>query len=57
MFEQTSNFVNPNDSNNAIGHKKENIQRLKEFYDVEVVIKSDEEVKPGKFDINVLETY
>lgn len=49
--------VNPNDSNNAIGHKKENIQRLKEFYDVEVVIKSDEEVKPGKFEINVLETY
>ena len=49
--------VNSIDTNNAIGHKKENIQRLKEFYDLDVVIKSDENIKPGKFEIKVLATY
>ena len=49
--------VNPNDSNNAIGHKKINIEKLKEFYDVDVAIKSSEEIEPGKFEIKVLETY
>ena len=49
--------VNPNDTNNAIGHKKANVEKLKEFYDVEVAIKSSEEIKPGKFEIKVLETY
>lgn len=49
--------VNPNDTNNVIGHKKENIQKLKEFYDLDVVVTSDENIKLGKFDVNVLETY
>ena len=50
-------IVNPNDTNNVIGHKKENIKKLKEFYDVEVLIKANPEIKPGKFEVNVLETY
>lgn len=49
--------VNPIDANNAIGHKKDNIKRLKEFYDVDVLVKTEKEIKPGKFEINVLETY
>ena len=49
--------VNPIDANNAIGHKKENINKLKEFYEVEVTIKSNEKIKPGKFEVNVIETY
>ena len=49
--------VNPEAVNNVIGHKKENVLRLKEMYDVDIKIKPDENIKPGKFEINVLETY
>ena len=31
--------VNPSDVNNVIGHKKQNIEKLKEMYDVDVIIK------------------
>ena len=43
--------VNPSDVNNVIGHKKQNIEKLKEMYDVDVIIKQDEKIKSGKFDI------
>lgn len=49
--------VNPSDVNNVIGHKKQNIEKLKEMYDVDVIIKQDEKIKSGKFEINVVETY
>lgn len=49
--------VNPEYTNNIIGHKKENLKRLKQMYDVEVIAKPDEKMKPGKFEINVVETY
>lgn len=49
--------VNPDSVNNVIGHKKENAIKLKEMYDVDIVVKSNENMKPGKFEINVLETY
>ena len=43
--------------NNIIGHKKENIEKLKDIYDVEVVVKPDDRIKPGKYEINILENY
>ena len=43
--------------NNIIGHKKENILKLKEVYDVDVVIEKDENIKPGRFEIEILESY
>ena len=43
--------------NNIIGHKKENITKLKEVYDVEVIIEKDDSVKPGKFELEILESY
>ena len=43
--------------NNIIGHKKENITKLKEVYDVEVVIEKDDNIKPGKFELEILESY
>lgn len=43
--------------NNIIGHKKENIEKLKDVYDVEVVIEKSEEIKPGKFKIEIVESY
>lgn len=49
--------VNPINVNNIIGHKKENINKLKELYDVDVKIIQDSEIKPGDFDIKILKKY
>lgn len=43
--------------NNIIGHKRENIEKLKDVYDVEVVIERDDKIKPGKFELEILESY
>lgn len=49
--------ANSDDINNIIGHKKENIEKLKEIYDVDVIVKTDENIKDGKFEINIIKTY
>lgn len=49
--------MNPENVNNVVGHKKENIDKLKELYDVTVKIKQNKEIKPGKFEIKVVKTY
>lgn len=49
--------VNPIDVNNVIGQKKENIKNLKETYDVDLIVKSDEKIKQGKSKINITKTY
>ena len=49
--------ANPDDINNIIGHKKENINKLKDNYDVDVIIKSDENIKNGKFELTIEKTY
>ncbi len=49
--------VNPIDVNNVIGHKKENIQKLKDTYDVDLIIKKDEAIKQGKSKIEIIKTY
>lgn len=49
--------VNPIDANNVIGHKKENVIKLKETYDVDLILKQDENIKQGKSKIEVLKTY
>lgn len=49
--------VNSEDVNNIVGHKRENITKIKEFYDVDIVVKQDEKLKPGKFEIEVLSTF
>ena len=49
--------VNPSNVNNIIGHKKENIIKLKEIYDVDAKIIQDKEIKSGKFEIEILKTY
>ena len=43
--------------NNIIGHKKENINKLKDAYDVDVHVVKDDKIKPGRFKIKVLKTY
>ena len=49
--------ANPDDVNNIIGHKKENVLKLKEIYEVDVIIKQDESIPNGKFEVNIEKTY
>ena len=49
--------VNPIDINNVIGHKKENALKLKDLYDVDLIVKKDENIKQGKSKIDVIKTY
>ena len=49
--------VNPVDANNVIGHKKENVKKLKEYYDVDLILKQDESIKQGKSKIEVTKTF
>ena len=49
--------INPIDLNNVIGHKKENIIKLKELYDVDLIVKANEEIKQGKTKVEILKTY
>ena len=49
--------VNPLDSNNVIGHKKENVIKLKDLYDVDLILKQDEKLKQGKSKIEITKTY
>lgn len=49
--------VNPIDANNVIGHKKENVLKLKDTYDVDLILKQDENMKQGKSKIEVTKTY
>ena len=49
--------VNPEDVNNVVGHGKENVNKLKELYEVKLKIKQDEKIKQDKFEIKILCTY
>lgn len=49
--------VHPEDVNNVIGHKKENITKLKEVYEVDVKVKADEKIKQGKSEMKILKVY
>ena len=47
--------VNPIDSNNVIGHKKQNVTKLKDTYDVDLILKQDKKIKQGKWNIKIIE--
>ena len=49
--------INPIDTNNVIGHKKENIKKLKQTYDVDLRINPDENIKQGKSKIEITKTF
>lgn len=49
--------VNPIDVDNIIGYKKENIIKLKELYEVDLIIKQDENIKQGKSKIEITKKY
>lgn len=49
--------ANSQNINNIVGHKRENLNQLKNVYDVEATVVKDETIKPGKFEIRVIKTY
>ena len=50
-------LVNPQDVNNVVGHKRENIEKLKEMYTLDLIVKQDENIKQGKLELEVIEKY
>lgn len=48
--------ANKENINNIVGHKKENINKLKDTYALVAIVKENNTIKPNKFKINVLET-
>ncbi len=50
-------IVNPEDINNVIGHKKENLNKLLDTYDVILKVTGSEKIKQGKSEMRVLKTY
>ena len=49
--------INPEDVNNVVGHKRENVKKLKELYEVKAIIKQDDKIKQDKFEIKIISTY
>ncbi len=49
--------VNPQNVNNVIGYKKSNIQKIKDMYDVDVVIKQDIKMSLNKMEVYVSKEY
>lgn len=49
--------TSPDNVNNVVGYKRENILKLKDFYDVDAKIKQNEKMKKGKIDIRVTKVY
>lgn len=49
--------VNPIDINNVIGHKRENIIKLKDTYEVDLIVKKDENIKQGKSKVQITKKY
>jgi len=49
--------VNPQDVNNVVGHKRENIEKLKEMYTLDLIVKQDKNIKQGKLELEIIEKY
>ena len=49
--------VHPQTVNNVVGYKRQNIEKLKEFYDVDVVIKQDLKCSVEKIDVTITKEY
>lgn len=50
-------IVNPVNVNNVSGHKKENINKFKDLYDIEIRVKQDPNIPEGTFEMNVIKSY
>lgn len=50
-------LTNPQNVSNIVGFKKENISKLKEMYDVDIVVKQDIKLAPEKIEVNISKEY
>ncbi len=50
-------ITNPKNINNVVGFKKENIKKLKDYYNVDVKVKQDFSMKNENIKINILKKY
>ena len=50
-------IVNPQDVNNVVGQRRENISNLKDIYDVDLIVKADNKIKQGKSKIEITKVY
>ena len=50
-------YINKEDVNNVVGHKKENILKLKNIYNVNAKIMQSDKIKKGHFEIKIIETF
>ena len=48
---------NPQDVNNVVGHKRENIEKLKDMYILDLIVKQDKNIKQGKLELEIVEKY
>lgn len=49
--------INSSEVNNVVGHKRENVLKLKETYDVNLKIKQNPNIKKGKSKIKITQVY
>lgn len=49
--------TSPENVNNVVGYKRENVIKLKDYYDVDVKIKQDKKMKNGKIDIKITKVF
>ncbi len=49
--------VHPQTVNNVVGYKRQNIEKLKEFYDVDVIVKQDIKCPIEKISVNITKEY
>ena len=49
--------ANAKDINNVVGHKRENLEKIKDTYAVVASAKVNNNIKPGKFKVKVIEKY
>ena len=49
--------TSPGNVNNVVGYKRENIEKLKEYYDVDCKVKQNKELKDGKINIKITKVY
>ena len=45
-------IVNPQDVNNVVGYKRENLNKLEELYEVNIVVRQDIKQKENNIDVN-----
>ncbi len=49
--------VNPANVDKVVGYKRENLNKLKELYELDVEVRQDEKLNPNKLELNVLERF